>query len=255
MTTNFDAFARFYDDDYRDYADDLPLLLDLAQETGDPILELGCGTGRALLPLAADGHHVTGIDISPALLAVAHQKIANSPSLAGKLALVEQDMVSFDLPQKDFAFAFCVSNTLMHCATQAAQLAALRTAHRHLRPGGLLLLDLFNPDIERLLAVNGVQELADFWDDATTGAQVYKWSVRTVDVAEQLQETLFIYEEIFPDGQTRRTLCPFTIRFLWRGEGELMLRMAGFTVEAVWGDFQQALYHGGSEHLIFLASK
>ena len=74
-------------------------------------------------------------------------------------------------------------------------------------------------------------------------------------MAEQLQDTLFIYEEILPDGQVRRTACPFTLRFLWRSEAELMLQMAGFTVEAVWGDFEANPYDSASEHLILLATK
>jgi SAM-dependent methyltransferase len=252
--TPFDRFARFYDADYRHYADDLAAIADLAAEQGDPTLELGCGTGRVLIPLAAAGHTVTGIDISPALLEVTRQKIRDTRH-ASRITLHQADLRTFDLPDKHFAFAFCTSNTLMHLTTQADQVAVLSNAYRHLRPGGLLLIDLFNPDLPRLLAVNGLMELADQWADPATGAQVIKWSVRTVDVAEQLQETLFIYEEILPDGAVRRTPCPFTLRYLWRGEAELMLQIAGFTVEEVWGDFDGGPYSGESEHLILLARK
>ena len=252
--TMFDRFARFYDGDYRDYHDDLEAIKHLAKECGNPILELGCGTGRVLLPLAGGGRMVTGVDISPALLDVARRKLEKTKA-AARITLVEADLRTFDLPTKNFAFAFCTSNTLMHLNTPADQLAVLRNAHRHLRPGGLLFIDLFNPDIGRLLEINGVQELADQWEDPATGAQIYKWSVRTVDVADQLQDTLFIYEEIFPDGQVRRTPCPFTLRFLWRNEVELMLQLAGFTVEAIWGDFEGNPYGNFSEHLILLATK
>ena len=143
----------------------------------------------------------------------------------------------------------------MHFTTVEEQLAVLRSAHRHLRPGGRLLLDLFNPDLPRLFAVDGVTELADRWQDDATGAEVLKWSVRRLDLAEQLQETLFIYEEIFADGRTQRTTCPFTLRFLWRSEAELMLRLAGLVVEEVWGDFEGAPYGDGSDHLILIAVK
>lgn len=254
MAAPFDRFARFYDADYRHYDDDLAALADLAADEGDPILELGCGTGRALIPLAAAGHTITGVDISPALLQVTEAKLRGT-SYASRVTLHEADLRTFDLPNKAFAFALCTSNTLMHLTTEAEQLAALRNAYRALRPGGLLFLDLFNPDPARLLAVNGLAELADQWDDPATGAQVLKWCVRTVDFANQLQETIFIYEEILPDGQCRRTACPFTLRFLWRGEAELMLQMAGFQVEEVWGDFDGSPYSSASEHLIVLARK
>ena len=67
----FDAFAAYYDADYRHYDEDVDCILTLAEEAGGPVLELGCGTGRLLLPLAAQGHAVTGVDLSPALLAIA----------------------------------------------------------------------------------------------------------------------------------------------------------------------------------------
>jgi len=249
----FDRFARFYDGDYRNYTDDIDAVAMLAAEWGGPLLELGCGTGRVLAPLAVAGHTVTGVDISPALLAQAAVKLDRHARASAQL--VEADLRTFDLPHKEFAFAFCVSNTLMHLTTADDQLAALQNAARHLRPGGHLLLDLFNPDLPRLLAVDGLMELADRWQDDATGAEVLKWSVRRLDLAEQLQETTFIYEELFADGRTQRTTCPFTLRFLWRSEAELMLRLAGLVVEEVWGDFEGAPYADGCDHLILIASK
>lgn len=251
--TIFDRFARFYDNDYRDYTDDIDLVAMLAEEWGDPLLELGCGTGRVLLPLAAAGHEITGVDISPALLAQAAEKLARQGRASAQL--VEADLRTFDLQRKDYAFAFCVSNTLMHLTSVDDQMAALRTAARHLRPGGRLLLELFNPDLPRLFAVDGVMELADRWQDESSGAEVLKWSVRRLDLAAQLQETIFIYEELFADGRTQRTTCPFTLRFLWRSEAELMLQLAGFVVEEVWGDCEGAPYADGSDHLILIARK
>lgn len=252
--TNFDRFAPFYDNDYRNYSDDIQLVVDLAQDAGESALEMGCGTGRVLIPLAATGCRVTGVDNSPALLALARRK-AEQAGVTARLQLFEDDLRSFALPEKGFDFAFCVSNTLMHLNTQADQLAALRIAHRHLRPGGRLLIDLFNPDIPHLTAISGVQELADRWEDEERGATVLKWVVRQVDVAQQLQETTFIYESIFSDGRVEKAVLPFTLRFLWPSEGELLLEKAGFRVEEIWGDCDGNEYDNDSEHLIFLAAK
>lgn len=250
----FERLARFYDDDYRDYHDDLALILSLAQEADGPVLELGCGTGRIMAPLIVNGCPVTGVDNSPALLAVARGKLTGQPPGA-RWQLVEGDLRDVNLEAQDFRFAFCTSNTLMHLTSQSDQLQALKNAHRHLADGALLMLDLFNPDPARWLAVDGLQELADRWTDQATGADVLKWSVRGFDLAEQLQETLFIYEEIFADGEVKRTLCPFTLRFLWRSEAELMLGLAGFQVEDILGNFDGEPYHGASERLILLARK
>lgn len=252
--THFDRFARFYDDDYREYDDDLGAILDLAEQQGGAVLEMGCGTGRVVLALAAAGYRVTGVDVSPALLDVARRKVA-AAGLGDRVAWHQSDLLHVHLPAQAFALAVCVSNTLMHFTTPAAQVQVLRVACAALQPGGLLFLHLFNPDVARLIEIQGVQELADRWVDPESGSEVVKWSVRTVDFAEQLQETLFIYEEAFPSGEVRRTVCPFTLRFLWRNEGELMLEAAGFTVEEVWGDFVGTPYDSMGEHLIFVARR
>ena len=250
----FDGFVRFIDQDYREVRDDIDMIVRCSLDADGPALELGCGTGRVLLPVAVAGCPITGVDISPALLELADRKIhAIAPS--GRATLHRADLRSFLLPERSFAFAFCVSNTLLHLTTQTDQLTVLRNAAAHLRPGGLLLLDLFNPDVKRLGEVAGIAELADSWDDPTTGARVVKWSVRTVYWAEQIQETLFIYEEIFPNGTTQKTLCPFSLRFLWRGELELMLAAAGFQVQSVWGDFAGSPFDESSERLVVLARK
>lgn len=249
----FDRFARFYDEDYRDYTDDVEAILHLGQEMDGPVLELGCGTGRLLVPLTQLGLPITGIDISRGLLDIARDKLAHTPN-GKQVTLVEADMRTLALAQRDFAFAFCTSNTLMHLADAADQLAALQAAADHLRPGGLLMVDLFHPDIARLIDVDGVQELADR-RQREDGTEVIKWSVRSLDLAEQRQDTLFIYEETAPDGSVRRTHCPFALRYLWRNELTLMMERCGLTVEAVWGDFEGTPYADGAEHLIMLATK
>ncbi len=82
-----------------------------------------------------------------------------------------------------------------------------------------------------------------------------KWCVRSVNWSDQLQETFFVYEEIFPDGSVRRTACPFTLRFLWYAEAQLMLHIAGFTLEDAWGDFDGTPFTDGCERLILLARR
>ena len=264
---NFDGFARFYDGDYRDYSDDIPLVLKTARTAGRAALELGCGTGRVLLPLAEAGFDVVGIDRSAALLAIARHKLAvrgfappasgaeAEPDDSRRVRLAQADMTDFRLGRKDFDFTFVVSNTLMHVTTQAGQLEALRCAQRHLRPGGLLLIDLFNPDVAYLESIAGIQELADRWADEESGAQVLKWTTRYVDAARQIQETDFVYEEIFPDGRSAQTRLSFPLRFWWPEEGAMLLDQAGFVVDELYGDLDGSPYRSDSERLIFIARK
>ena len=259
---NFDGFARFYDGDYRDYRDDIALVLRTARAAGRCALELGCGTGRVLLPLAEDGCRVIGLDTSAALLAIARRKLeehgyASEEGVDGssKVSLVKADMTSFELAEREIDFAFVVSNTLMHVTTQAEQLKVLQCAQRHLRVGGLLLIDLFNPDVAYLEAISGIQELADWWEDGESGATVLKWSTRHLDAARQLQETVFVYEEVFPDGRNAQTRLSFPLRFWWPDEGATLLEQAGFEVDEVYGDFDGSPHQADSERLIFVARK
>lgn len=250
---NFDRFARFYDDDYRNYTEDISLILELADDGGGPALELGCGTGRVLVPLAAQGIETVGIDLSPALLDIARQKVSQH-QLESAVELIEDDIRSARLQSTGFTFAYCVSNTLMHCTSQAEQIQVLETAYHHLASDGILLIDLFNPDLVGISEVAGLSELADAWQDAQ-GNQVYKWSVRNVDPATQCQETLFIYEEIDSGGHCIKTSCPFLLRYIWPDEGKLMLETVGFDVLSVWGDFYGSEHDSSSDRLIFLAKK
>ena len=82
--------ARFFDADYAGYLDDLPLLEAYAQRAGSPLLELGCGTGRLLIPLAEAGYRVTGVDLSPEMLRIAQMK-AEAAGVADRVTLIEGD--------------------------------------------------------------------------------------------------------------------------------------------------------------------
>lgn len=254
MCVTFDRFAHYYDSDYRDYDDDIDMILSLARECNGPVLEMGCGTGRIMQHLVEAGHRVVGVDISPDLIAIAQEKLSKIPA-SEPYVLALGDFTDIELHEHEFTFAFCTSNTLMHVDKPEGQLKAIQNAYDHLAPGGLLLIDLFNPDVNRMLAVNALMELADEWEDEEQNSHVMKWSVRTFDFGEQLQDTLFIYEEVDANGAVHKTVCPFVLRFLWRNEAELMLRHTGFTVEGVWGDFDGSPYDSNSERLILLGVK
>ena len=249
----FDRFARFYDLDYEPFQDDVALYLGFAERTGGPLLELGCGTGRLLLPLARAGFSITGVDMSPRMLEVAQAKV-DAAGLDDQITLVQADMREVNLPQQ-YRLAFIAINSFMHLVTLEDQLAALRTWRKLLLPGGLLLIDVDNPDPRHLLEADGRLDLQGRWFDPDTGATVLKHMSRTLDAARQLQHVLFIYDEVFPDGQVRRTLAPFQARYLYRYEGELLLNKAGFTPEQVYGSYDLDPYGSDSERMIFIARR
>jgi SAM-dependent methyltransferase len=250
---DFDRFARFYDLDYEPFQEDVALYLGFAERTGGPLLELGCGTGRLLIPLARAGYDITGVDMSPRMLEVAQAKV-DAADLGERVHLVQADMRSVQLPQQ-YRLAFIAINSFMHLTTLEDQVQALRAWRSLLLPGGLLVIDVYNPNPQALLEADGRIELHGRWFDPATGATVLKQTSRTLDDARQLQHVLFIYDEVFPDGQVRRTLAPFQARYVYRFEGELLLGKAGFTPQQVYGSYDLDPYTSDSERMIFVARR
>ncbi len=251
--TALDLIARFFDADYADYLDDLPVIEAFAQRTGGPLLELGCGAGRLLIPLAEAGYRVTGVDLSPAMLAIAGDK-ARRAGVTQRVTLLQGDYTDMPLGGP-YRLAFVVMNTFLHLLSQADQLAALRHWAEHLTPGGLLLIDVLHPDVAQLASFDGRLELEKWWTDPETGHTVMKQLTRTVDLAEQTLHVTLVYDEIAADGQLRRTLAPFDLRYLWRFEAELLLKQAGFTLEALYGDWTLSPFEGSSDRMILVARR
>lgn len=253
MTDPFAAYARFYDLDYADVDEDLFMLRQFAARCGSPILELACGTGRALLPLARDSYRVVGIDASPAMLAVARHRVAEE-GLGERVTLVEQDMRSLDLAER-FSLAFAALNTFCHLLTTDDQLAALTRVYQHLAPGGLLLLDLFNPDLNQLIDPQDQVILDKVMTEPGTGHRLMKLRSQSADLAQQVIHVTLFLDQVDGEGQVQRTLFPFAMRYLFRYELELLLRHVGFDVEAIYGSYELDEFHAGSERMIAVARR
>lgn len=245
--------ASFFDAEYADYAEDLPVLAAYAARTGGPLLELGCGTGRALIPLAEAGYDVTGVDLSPAMLSRAQAR-ADAAGVADRVHLIAGDYTAAPLAGP-YKFAFVVMNTFLHLPDRASQMAALRHWRQYLAPGALLLIDVFHPDVVQLAALDGRLEWDKTWQDALTGDTIMKFVTRTVDLAEQTMHVNMIYEAMTPDGAVRRTLVPYDARYIWRFEGELLLEATGYTVEALYGDWDMGPFESTSDRMIFVARR
>ncbi len=248
---DFDIYARFYDLDFGSMDADLPMIQGFAARCGSPILELACGTGRVLLPLARKGYQVVGVDVSAAMLEVARRKVA-AEGLEERVTLVQQDMRELDL-DGHFNLAFVAVNSFMHLLTTDDQLAALGRVRQHLNPDGLLLLDLFNPDLGRLLDFRGQVALEKVMTDPDTGRRLMRFRTEKVDLGQQTIHVTFIVDEVDGKGGVQRTLFPFSVRYLFRYELELLLRQAGFEIEAIYGSYDLDEFAGDSDKMIAVA--
>lgn len=222
--------------------DDLAFITALAKETGGPLLELACGTGRLTIPLAEAGFEIVGLDRSGAMLAVARTKaqVLGAP-VRERLRFVEADMATFDLPER-FGLAFAVFRGFMLLVDVEAQLAALAAARRHLRPGGLLVLDLFDPRLD-LLHPGTVMPPRVISGELASGTRVEASpGQRTVDPVRQVFEEPWRFVERDAAGTILRDERELlTMRWTYRHEMHHLLTLAGFDDLREYGD-----YAGGS---------
>jgi SAM-dependent methyltransferase len=265
-----DAFARCLDLFSGQAVDDLPVYLGFAQRTGGPVLELGCGTGRILLALAREGLKVTGVDDSPAVLSLARRKLERA-GLSGPVALVRADVRDLNLSAApspalaggqagagvcSYRLAICAQNTFCHMLTMADQLRMLGAAYRHLEPGGLLLLDVFNPDPAVLASSEQRLVLMGVASDPDTGHTLTQAMARDVgDAGDQIEHVTLFVDELDGACPVGRYVFQFDLRYIYRFELELLLDKAGFTLEALYGSYEMDPFTGDSERLLAVARR
>ena len=235
---------------------DVPFFVEAASAGGGPVLEVGCGTGRILIPTARAGITITGLDLSPHMLAICRQNLLDEPpEVQGRVDLVEADMRTFDLGRR-FSLVTLPFRPFQHLTTVEDQLACLETLHRHLEPDGRLILDLFNPSLEALTRDNIGEETEDLPPfTMPDGRRVTRWSkIVSRDPFNQVIQVELIYYVTHPDGRKERLVHAFPMRYLFRFEAEHLLVRSGFTIEHLYGDYKKnpygSLYPG---ELIFVA--
>ena len=241
-----------YDLEHADYSDDIPLYLNFAEVVGDPILDLGCGTGRITLPLAKAGWRVTGLDRSSAMLDVARARVATEDSIA-EVEFVEADYGKSDLGRATYYGLVIIGlNGLMHLSTLDEQRTCLTAAHRTLDPRGQLIIDVVNPTPETLQALDRGVVHEGGWT-MPDGRQVDKFSARKVSPTAQTIDTQLWYDIVEPDGVVRRTTSSFTLRYLHQPELALLLELAGFIECQFYGSYELDPFDDSSERLIVTA--
>ena len=164
-TTEHYEDAQLYDHEYKRRKDDVRWYRKLAREVlGDPatagnrrktrqnrrsqaILELGCGSGRTLIPLARDGFPIVGVDAAPAMLQRCRANMTRLPPAAlERIELHAADFRALDLGRR-FALVICPFNAFMHLYARRDIERFLAVVRRHLTPDGIFAFDVLNPDL------------------------------------------------------------------------------------------------------------
>jgi SAM-dependent methyltransferase len=224
-----------YDAEYGSFSRDIGWYQERLIEIGGPALELGCGTGRVLFPLAAAGIEVDGLDSSEKMLGLARQKAGLlDPSVAGRVRFYPGDMRSFSL-QKKYRAALVPLNGLMHLHRNEEVLSCLTCVRRHLVPDGHFLFDVSNP-LPEFLEDTGSPDgfptrkikIKDAW-------YVQKERHRYLS-EETISETTFFFEPVCERGTA--FFFRLRLRMFFPDDLERLLKEAGYAIARRWGDFQ-----------------
>ena len=192
----------------------------LAELAGDgAALELGIGTGRIALPLAARGVCVNGIDLSQAMVARLREKPGGDA-----IAVTIGDFATTRV-DGDFVLAYLVFNTINNLTTQGEQVACFENVAAHLRPGGRFVIEVGVPSLQKLPFGETIRPFQV--SETYVGFDEY-------DIPSQ---GLISHHLRARDGKFEKRSIPF--RYVWPAELDLMARIAGMTLEERWSGWQR----------------
>ena len=251
------ALARLYDLDLAEDPGDLDLYLSIARRTGGPVLELAVGTGRLAVPIAEAGYEVTGVDIDPAMLDRARQRLAaGSPAARRQLNLVEGDILGLRLPAAGtFNLCFLALNTLLLLGRQDAQREAVRTMAAHLAPGGLAVVDAWLPDADDLVRLDGRIVLEYVRTEPDTGLTITKAASAQHDAVSQQVTLTTIYEQSSQGAPARRWVQVDRLRLVSADELTRFAEDAGLEIEQVAGSYDLSALGPTSDRAILIATR
>lgn len=239
-------FAEINDQRWSDHggvAGDIAFYRDLALEAGGLVVELGVGTGRIAIPTVQAGvERMLGLDLAEAMLTVARRKAAEA-GVEERLTLQIGDMRDFTVPEPA-ALVTIPFRAFLHNLTTEDQLATFASAHRALRPGGRLALNVFNPSI--LMIAEWMQRGPDEWEELR-GAMAhheYEPSAQRSHSVQRIRDA---------DGVEHRE--SIELRYVHRFELEHLLVRGGFEIEALYGDHMGAPFGETSTEIVVVARR
>jgi SAM-dependent methyltransferase len=190
---------------------------------GGRALELGIGTGRIALPLAARGIDVHGIELSEAMATRLRAKPGGEA-----IGVSLGDFASTRVDGGGFSVAYLVFNTISNLTTQEQQVACFANVAAHLEPGGTFVIEVGIPELQRLPPGETFRPF-DVGED--------RFGFDEYDLANQ---GLISHHLRIVDGQAIRNSIPF--RYAWPAEFDLMARLAGMSLRERWSDWRHAPY-------------
>jgi len=259
----YNKIAHYYDLTHADLTEDVDYILKLigtkaastssAQDVS--IIELGCGSGRILLPLARAGYAITGIDTSTAMLARAQERLHAEPTaIQQRVTLLEADMTQFKAQDNSFDWAIMPYNTFMHLEPSQMSLALKKIA-QSLGKNGRLFIDLINPTAIANTPNDRLLTLENTFTDPENDHIVVQQSSSQLDDDTQTLHITWLYDATPPEGGAiHRTVAQATYHYLYPHQLELLLREAGLRLISITGNYDDSPYTEESQRLLIQAA-
>ena len=242
-------FPALYDAHHRLYNEDLPFWLDLAKQQKGPVLELGCGTGRILLPLAQAGIRMVGLDNDLDMLDYLRSRLTTALSPAPLLFAGE--ITRFHLGM-EFTLIILPCNT-WSTLSGVQRLQALECIRAHLLPGGLFVVSIPGPDLLISLPARSDPLIEEHCLHPLDGSPVqvssgWRRGRRHFTVT-------WHYDNLLADGSVRRITARVRHDLASAQEYQQELHNAGLALQAVYGDFERSPYTSDAQELVLVASR
>lgn len=248
--------SEFYD--HHAKRGDVRFYVDCALESGGPVLELGCGTGRILIPTARAGVRITGLDKSTEMLRICRDKLQKeAPDVRERAELIGGDMRDFALGKR-FSLVTITFGPFNNLVSVEEQISCLKCIREHLRNSGALVFDVMYWDLRTLVGSEGKDVVSVKTPFEMPDGRSVTWGIHreSVDYNQQVTREELIYNIRYPDGRREQMVYPESLRYFFRFEVEHLLARTGLKTRAVYADFDRTPF--GSKYpseLIFVAEK
>lgn len=250
MADPYAVDAPFYDFIHGRGGEDIAFWRSFASQAAAPALEVGAGTGRIAVALAADSA-VTGIDPSAAMLAVAAEEAAKA---GVDLDLRQGIATDAGLEPDSYGFVLLPADVFLYCATTAEQLATLAALHACMTPDGTLAIDVAGPALWLDPESNG-QPLSVFHGVLKGGGSIEVSHTHEDDLAAQTRSLRIIYELTDQRGAVTCEVSLHELRYVYRFELEHLLERSGLATVATFGDYNRGPLTNDSDRMIVVTRR
>jgi SAM-dependent methyltransferase len=228
------------------FDDDIPFWIGLAETIGSPILELGCGTGRVMIPLLLAGFSVDGLDSNPAALDRLSSRMNVHNLNAGEL---HRGRMQEFCVERFYNLIISPCNTFSTLSESDAT-KTLKNIGRHLKPNGTLVMDLPNPGY---ILDNDSQDegvLTDSFIEPKTGNACQVFTRQRYDLESERMSVTWTYDELHPDGEVVRHEMTLNHYLRTPAQMEEILFATGFSSVLVYGDYDLSQYQPDAAHML-----